>query len=134
MSNPPETPAELTASDVLASDIWTGRAPPPVLGLDVGCTKIAVDFQNLRRPTADECIHRNLERFAELHIGSLLMVVFHIQGQPAGVLALARALPRGPWDVNVQLLLKLIGTSLGTGLERLRMETRLAKLEERMQL
>src|SRR6516164_3011450 len=66
MSNPPETPAELTASDVLASDIWTGRAPPPVLGLDVGCTKIAVDFQNLRRPTADECIHRNLERLAEL--------------------------------------------------------------------
>jgi len=33
--------------------------------------------------------------------------------------------------VNAQLLLKLIGTSFATGLERIRIETRLAKLEER---
>ena len=40
-------------------------------------------------------------------------------------------MPRGAWDVNLQLLLKLIGTSLATGLERIRIEARLAKLEER---
>src|SRR5215831_8928140 len=65
-SPPPEVPPDLTASDVLSSDIWSGRAVQPVLGLDVACTKIAVDFQNLRRDSADECIRRNLEILAEL--------------------------------------------------------------------
>ena len=37
-------------------------------------------------------------------------------------------------DVNLQLLMKLIGTSLATGLERIRIEARLAKLEERTNL
>jgi PAS domain-containing protein len=53
---------------------------------------------------------------------------------PAGFLALAHGLPRGPWDVNLQLLMKLIGTSLATGIERMRIEARLAKLEERTNL
>ena len=43
-------------------------------------------------------------------------------------------MPRGAWDVNLQLLMKLIGTSLATGLERIRIESRLAKLEERTTL
>ena len=53
---------------------------------------------------------------------------------PAGILGLANALPRGAWDVNLQLLLKLLGNSLGAGLERLRVEGRLNKLEERLEL
>jgi hypothetical protein len=73
-------------------------------------------------------------RFAELQIGSALIVAFHVQGKPAGILGLAQTLPRGPWDVNLQLLMKLIGTSLATGLERIRIEARLAKLEERNRL
>jgi len=73
------------------------------------------------------------ERFAALQIGSVLLVVMHVQGKPAGLLGLANTLPR-PWDVSQQLLMKLIGTSLATGLERLRIETRLAKLEERNSL
>ena len=60
-SLPPDKPAEFTASDILAADMWSGRAPKPVLGIDVACTKIAVDFQNMRRESADECIRRNLE-------------------------------------------------------------------------
>jgi PAS domain S-box-containing protein len=36
--------------------------------------------------------------------------------------------------VNIQLLMKLIGTSLATGLERIRSDARLAKLEERIRL
>ncbi len=46
---PPDKPADFTASDILAADAWTGRTPKPVLGMDVVCTKIAVDFQNMRR-------------------------------------------------------------------------------------
>ena len=206
---PPESPAELTASDVLASDCWTGRT---LQSLDVACTKMAVDLQNLQRDTLEKSICRNLEalvaltesdcafvalvgkdrrfstihvarrglgpsqpeglkgeslanypwlesrlehlrltelrdtgapraeqhaearRFAMLQIGSLLFVAFRAQNEPAGILALTRVLPRGPWDVNVQLLLKLLGASLSTGLERMRLEHRLSRLEERVNL
>src|ERR1700726_3133646 len=210
---PPDKPADFTASDILSADAWTGRAPRPVLGLDVACTKIAVDFQNMRRDQIDDMNRRNLgvlpearatdcaflasfradelviehvqlarsafaqsrpeglrevsmdsfpwlksrldhlrlselrdtstprkeqtaeaQRFAELQIGSALLVAMRVQGKPAGFLGLAQTMPRGAWDVNLQLLMKLIGTSLATGLERIRIETRLAKLEERTNL
>ncbi len=212
-SLPPDKPAEFTASDILSADAWTGRAPRPVLGLDVACTKIAVDFQNMRRDQIDDTIRRNLEllreatatdcaflislrpdelvvedvqlarsafaqcrpeglrelaleqfpwlksrldhlrlselrdtstprreqtaeaqKFADLQIGSALLVSLRVQGKPAGLLGLAHTMPRGAWDVNLQLLMKLIGTSLATGLERIRIEARLAKLEERTNL
>ncbi|HXY75914.1 MAG TPA: PAS domain S-box protein, partial [Steroidobacteraceae bacterium] len=212
-ATPPDKPADFTASDILSADAWTGRTPKPVVGIDVICTKIAVDFQNMRRDSMDECVRRNLEllrgatasdcaflaalnpedstiadvqlarsafaqcrpeglvgvgleslpwlkgrlehlrlselrdtssprkeqateaaRLAELHIGSALIVALAAGERPAGVLVLAHAMPRGAWDVNLQLLMKLIGTSLATGLERIRTEARLAKLEERTNL
>ena len=58
---PPDKPADFTASDILSADAWTGRAPKPVLGIDVVCTKIAVDFQTMRKQNLDETIRRNLE-------------------------------------------------------------------------
>lgn len=73
-------------------------------------------------------------RLGEIHVGSVLLVAYRIGGVPAGFLGLANSLPRGAWDVNLQLLLKLLGTSLATGLGRLRLEARLAKLEERVEL
>ncbi|MGO9802700.1 MAG: diguanylate cyclase domain-containing protein, partial [Steroidobacteraceae bacterium] len=210
---PPDKPADFTASDILSTDAWPGRLPRPVLGLDVACTKIAVDFQNMNRDSVDECVRRNLEllrsatdcdcaflaalhpeepviqdvqlarsafaqcrpeglatvalaelpwlkgrlehlrlselrdtssprreqaaeaaKLADLQIGSALLVALRVQGKPAAILGLAHSLPRGAWDVNLQLLMKLIGTSLATGLERIRTEARLAKLEERTNL
>src|SRR5258708_15594484 len=210
---PPDKPADYTASDILSADAWAGRAVKPVLGMDVVCTKVAVDFQNMRREGMEECIRRDLEllrgatgadcaflaalnpedstfadvqlarsafaqcrpegltglalsslpwlkgrlenlrlselrdssaprreqateaaKFAELQIGSSLLVALRVQDKPAGFLALAPTMPRGAWDVNLQLLMKLIGTSLATGLERIRTEARLAKLEERTRL
>jgi diguanylate cyclase (GGDEF)-like protein/PAS domain S-box-containing protein len=208
-----DKPADLTASDILSPNAWNGRSATPVVGLDVACTKIAVDFQNMHRESVDECMKRNLEllrevtasdcvfaaainpddltlkdievassafsqcrpqalegeslesypwlkshldhlrlselrdtsaprreqaleaeRLAALGIGSVLIVAFRLQGKPAGILGLANSLPRGPWDVNLQLMMKLIGTSLATGLDRMRIESRLAKLEERTTL
>ena len=54
-------PADLTASDILSPNAWNGRSAKPAVGLDVACTKIAVDFQNVRRETLDECMRKNLE-------------------------------------------------------------------------
>jgi len=64
-SLPPDKTSEFTASDILSADAWNGRTSRPVLGLDVACTKIAVDFQNMRRPGVEETIRRNLELLRE---------------------------------------------------------------------
>ena len=213
MANPTtDKPTELTASDILSPQLWTGRAARPALGLDVTCTKIAVDLQNMTREGAEQCVHNSLEalreasnadcafvallkeslhfdavqvvrnsfaqcrpealqgesldaypwlrgrlehlrlselrdstlprreqraearRFAELGIASALIVAFRIRGEPAGFLAIANSLPRGAFDVNLQLLLKLLGTSLASGLERIRVADHLARVEERLAL
>jgi diguanylate cyclase (GGDEF)-like protein/PAS domain S-box-containing protein len=204
---------DFTASDLLSRDAWLPRPQRQVAALDVTCTKIAVDFQNLTRDTTESCLRDSLEllressgcdtafaiqlegeeltfdpvivargtfaqshpealrgisvrdfpwlrtrldhlrlsefrdtamprreqaleaeRFSAVHIGSVLLVAYRIQDRPAGLLGLANALPRGAWDVNLQLLLKLLGTSLASGLTRVRLEARLAKLEERTEL
>jgi diguanylate cyclase (GGDEF)-like protein/PAS domain S-box-containing protein len=209
----PEHPGDLTASDVFATGVWSARGGKPALGVDIACTKISIDLQNMRRGGIESAIVDSLnslrdssgvdtafvwlfspdgttidevysahgalaqcrveawrsaaletypwlkgrlehlrlseirdssaprreqliesQRLAELQIGSVLMISFRVGGVPAGILGLANALPRGAWDVNLQLLLKLLGNSLAAGLERLRIEHRLHKLEERLEL
>ena len=198
---------------MLAPQFWTGRSERPLPGLDVACTKIAVDFQNLQRATADESIRQGLATlrdttsadgafsaffdatgthiesvmvagggFAQLHpealrgvplsrlpyiagrtehlrmaefrdtaaprreqaadagllaelsIGAALLVAFRIRNRPAGLLGLVFGLPRNSFDVNLQLLLKLLGSSLAAGLERVRLSLLLDRLESRTQL
>jgi diguanylate cyclase (GGDEF)-like protein/PAS domain S-box-containing protein len=209
-STRPVKPADFTASDVLASHSWSGRESGVGFGLDVACTKVAVDLQNMSRATSEASIRACVEtlrvaagadaavvallnaegkafelttcargqgtqcdpdglkgcsltdlpfllsrfehlrlteyrdtanprreppeearRLSALGIGSLLVVAFHIEHKPAGILAVARDAERGPWDVNLQLLVKLLGTSLATGLEKLNVGLRLADIEER---
>jgi diguanylate cyclase (GGDEF)-like protein/PAS domain S-box-containing protein len=214
MTKPPTSPpSDFSASDVLAPQFWTGRTERPAPGLDIACTKIAVDFQSLRRETADEVIKASLEilresvsadatfcaffnagsthiesvtacggpfvqchpealrgvtldrlpwlqsradhlrisefrdtatprreqsadagLLAELAIGSALLVSFRIHNATAGLIGLTFGLPRGAFDVNLQLLLKLLGSSLATGLERVRTGLKLERLEERSKL
>jgi diguanylate cyclase (GGDEF)-like protein/PAS domain S-box-containing protein len=68
---------------------------------------------------------------AERHIGSILVIGFNIGNRLAGMLGLCmdRARPDG-WDVDYHLLLKLVGTSLACGLERLSLSHRLSNIEE----
>lgn len=61
-----------------------------------------------------------LGRLAELRIGSLLIIGFSVHGEISGFLALANEESGTSWDANLHLLIKLIGASLATGLERLR--------------
>src|SRR6185437_2996745 len=201
---------DYSASDVLAPQFWTGRTERASPGIDVACTKIAVDLQNLTRDDAEECITRCLDvlreaasadaafvaflnaegthiesvlsarghfaqchpealkgaavaslpwlaqrsehlrlseyrdtasprpeqaedasSLAELAIGAALLVSFRIREQPAGFLALGYGLPRGAFDVNLQLLMKLLGSSLATGLALVRQGMQLARLSER---
>ena len=48
----------LTASDVLAPQRWASPLSRAGLGLDVACTKIAIDLQSLSGPGAVETIRR----------------------------------------------------------------------------
>src|SRR5690349_1230648 len=59
-------------------------------------------------------------RLASLHVGAALIVGFAIQGRVQGFIALCSTLPRDSWDANLHLMLKLLGASYTTGIERLR--------------
>ncbi|MEX0733772.1 MAG: EAL domain-containing protein, partial [Steroidobacteraceae bacterium] len=204
---------EFTASDVLSSKLWQPRAERPPLGIDLACTKIAVDFQNITAGNADAVIRQSLEilreaintdavflvlldghgeridsiatangpfaqcrpevlkgetldalpwirsrlehvrileirdtvnvraeqqsdaeRLAGLDIRSLLLIAFAVQGTVRGFLAFASSTPRDGWDVNLHLLLKLVGTSLACGLEKVSLADRLADMQERQEM
>jgi len=56
---------DFTASDILAPQRWASVASRPPFGLDVTCTKIAVDFQTLEPKTAEAVLRRNLELLRE---------------------------------------------------------------------
>jgi diguanylate cyclase (GGDEF)-like protein/PAS domain S-box-containing protein len=204
---------EFTASDVLSSKLWQSRADRPPLGIDLACTKVAVDFQNISAGNADAVIRQSLEilreaintdavflvlldglgeridsiavakgpfaqcrpeilkgealeslpwirsrlehvrlieirdtvqvkpeqatdaeRLAGLDIRSVLLIAFAVQGTVRGFLAFASSSPRESWDVNLHLLLKLVGTSLACGLEKLSLADRLADMQERQEM
>ena len=72
-----------------------------------------------------------LQRLAELHIGSILLIGFSVQGELAGFLALANERAVDNWDANLHLLLKLVGASLAAGLERLRDRGVLDEIQQR---
>jgi diguanylate cyclase (GGDEF)-like protein/PAS domain S-box-containing protein len=215
--NDPRHP-DLSASDVLSPHSWPRRGTRPTVGLstvglDVLCTKIAVDFQTMTAESAAECIIANLELLREatradtaihmsfdveattflevqvargllatgnpeqlrgrsvetlpwlksrlaslrvseirdtghprpdqvedaavwsnLGIGSLLIIGYFIAGRPAGILGIAGARSRDNWEVQLHLLMKLIGSSLATGLERIELQAHLRDLEERNDL
>ena len=205
-----DTLPEFTASDILSPKLWQPRADRAPLGIDITCTKVAVDFQNITAGNADTVIRQNLEilreatntdavflalldghgeridslatskgpfaqcrpevlkgehlellpwirsrlehvrilefrdtvtvrpeqasdaaRLAGLDIRSLLLIAFAVQGTVRGFLAFASSTPRDGWDVNLHLLLKLVGTSLATGLEKVSLADRLANMQER---
>jgi diguanylate cyclase (GGDEF)-like protein/PAS domain S-box-containing protein len=204
---------DLTASDILSPQMWPRRGVKPPVGLDVICTKIAVDFQTMTASTAADVIIVNLELLREatrvdtafhicldndigsigevqvargmlatgnpeqlrgqpldtlpwlqsrlaplrvselrdtsavrpdqsddaslwnhLGIGSVLIIGYFIKGRPAGLLGIANARPRDNWDVQLHLLMKLVGSSLATGLERIEIQRHLEDLEERNDL
>ena len=192
---------------------WPKRGDRAPAGLDVICTKIAVDFQSLSAATAREVIAADLELLREatrsdaafhlpidaqtqafseiqvarnmlstgnpeqlqgltldafpwlksrmaplrvselrdtanprddqredaegwshLGIGAVLLIGYFIEGRPAGLLGIATAQPRESWEVQLHLLMKMVGSSLATGLERIEIKRVLHDLEERNEL
>jgi diguanylate cyclase (GGDEF)-like protein/PAS domain S-box-containing protein len=76
----------------------------------------------------------DLERLHELHIGAALIIGFSVHGEIAGFLGIADDRPVDGWDANLHLLMKLFGSSLAVGLERVRDREILDELQERNSL
>ena len=57
---PNEHAREFTASAILSPRLWQAPTNRPPLGIDITCTKVAVDFQNLTAGNADAVIKQNL--------------------------------------------------------------------------
>ena len=68
------------------------------------------------------------------HIGSALIIGLSIDNEIAGFLALVNEHPSENMDAGLHLLIKLIGASLATGIERVRTSDILAEYEERNEL
>ncbi|MFK7885384.1 MAG: EAL domain-containing protein [Gammaproteobacteria bacterium] len=65
---------------------------------------------------------------------SMLTIAICVNGQPTGLLGFCDSKPRDQWDPNLHLLLKLIGSSLASGLERLRTFETFERERERNEL
>jgi diguanylate cyclase (GGDEF)-like protein/PAS domain S-box-containing protein len=73
-------------------------------------------------------------RFASLGLRAVLLVGFAARGRTQGFLALGSVSPTVGWDASLHLCLKLVGASLGTGLDRIALTRELSYLNERNDL
>jgi diguanylate cyclase (GGDEF)-like protein/PAS domain S-box-containing protein len=103
----------------------------PYLARTLGHLRI-VEMRDTLAPRRDFAM--DAARFAELGMRSLLVCGLSLNGRVNGFMALCSAQPRDGWDANLHLLLKLVGASFATGLERLRVARHVARLEERYAL
>jgi diguanylate cyclase (GGDEF)-like protein/PAS domain S-box-containing protein len=70
-------------------------------------------------------------RLAEMHVAAILVAGFDVAGRRAGFMAFCYGQPQPDWSTDHQLLLKLLGSSFASGLERLRSARSLEDVAER---
>ena len=99
---------------------------------------LAARLDHLRLTEIGDTVNPRREQLADarrlqaVQVGSVLMVGLRVpDGGPIGVLGLAQSLPLGGWDVNLQLLLKLLGSSLACGLDRVRLRRQALQARQR---
>jgi diguanylate cyclase (GGDEF)-like protein/PAS domain S-box-containing protein len=103
----------------------------PLLARGTGHLRI-LECRDTLAPRPDHAV--DAARFAELGIRSVLACGLSLNDRVCGFMALCSSQPRAGWDANLHLLLKLVGASFATGLERLRVQRHLGHLEERNEL
>ena len=88
------------------------------------------EIRDTREPRREHTV--DAARLAELNVRSAVVCGLSLNDRVCGFIALFSSQPRPDgWDANLHLMLKLVGSSFATGLERLRVQRYLAKLEER---
>ncbi|MEL7186708.1 MAG: diguanylate cyclase, partial [Pseudomonadota bacterium] len=109
--------------EALANWPWLGKRLGHLRVIEIADT---VDGQKDAR---DE-----LARLNSIHIGSALLLGFSLNGEVAGFLGIVNERAVDSWDANLHLLLKLFGSSLAVGLDRVRDREVLDELQERNSL
>ena len=74
------------------------------------------------------------EQFLKLHIGSLLLAGIAVNGKTVGFLGFLHGRPVDEWPADNKLLLKLLGSSLASGLERVVFQKEVAERDELREL
>ena len=90
------------------------------------------ELRDTAKPRGDQS--EDAAVWSQIGIGSVLIIGYFIDGRAAGLLGIAGAMPRENWEVQLHLLMKLVGSSLATGLERIEIHRQLRDLEERNEL
>jgi diguanylate cyclase (GGDEF)-like protein/PAS domain S-box-containing protein len=88
-----------------------------------------IELRDTSQPRRD--LIAESSRFATLHIGAALIIGIAIGGRVRAFMALCSTLPRDSWDANLHLMLKLLGSSYASGMERLKYRKHFTDLEER---
>ncbi|HKQ15065.1 MAG TPA: EAL domain-containing protein [Steroidobacteraceae bacterium] len=88
-----------------------------------------VEIRDTSQPRPD--LAPEASQLAAMRVGAALIIGFATQGRTSGFIALCSTLPRDSWDANLHLMLKLLGSSYATGIERVRYQRHLKQLEER---
>jgi diguanylate cyclase (GGDEF)-like protein/PAS domain S-box-containing protein len=88
-----------------------------------------IEIRDTSQPRPDVALEA--AQLAALRIGAALIIGFAAQGRTSGFIALCSTLPRDSWDANLHLMLKLLGSSYATGIERVRYLRHLKQIEER---
>ncbi len=91
-----------------------------------------VELHDAAQPTGPET--RDAPQWLALQVSSALIGGFTVGGRLAGFLGVLGGQARASFDADLHLLLRLMGTSLASGLERLEVDARLQRLEERNSL
>ncbi len=101
----------------------------PVLNGRLEHLRIA-EIRDTLQPRREHAV--DAARLAEFNVRSALVCGLSLNDRVNGFIALFSSQPRKEgWDANLHLMLKLVGSSFATGLERLRVQRYLARLEER---
>jgi diguanylate cyclase (GGDEF)-like protein/PAS domain S-box-containing protein len=91
-----------------------------------------VEIRNTAQPRRE--LRSEAARFASLQVGAMLLIGIAVRGKIAGFMALCSMEPRDSWDANLHLMLKLLGSSYSSGLERSHYKAQFAELQERGEL
>lgn len=86
-------------------------------------------IRDTARPVAAQRV--DAARLHELGAAAILLVGFDLPGRRAGFIAFFYGQPQPGWNADHQLLLKLLGSSLASGLERSQARGLLARIAER---
>lgn len=111
-------------------EVLTGRSLEdfPWLGRRLEHLRL-VGMTDTARPVRGQ--EKDAAELARLRVAALLAISFCIAGRPSGLLAIFLGQPVATFSADQQLLLKLIGSSLAAGFERIHSAAILADIIER---